>query len=327
VTAAQASSLSLAEAGLSVSRVGFGCASLMRLPSARERRRLIAAALDAGITHFDVARMYGLGAAEAELGLALQGRRDQVTVATKFGIDASGALRRIGRLQGPARALLAQSTKLRSAVRSRREVFATPRQYDAERARTSLDRSLRELSLDHVDILFLHDPRPQDQIDGAPLVAFLEEARAAGKIRAWGSSLDAVSGLEILSRLPGRGVLQLRREALATTAVDAPSIDAPSIAFGALSGHTAIASWLERSPEPRRRWTSELGADPLAGDLLALLLVAQVLAAPGVEAVLYATTRAGRLTVPAQLLSSPPPEAQLAAFARLLADSRAAVQA
>jgi D-threo-aldose 1-dehydrogenase len=315
-------SRSFADAGLSISRIGFGCASLMRLPSGRDRQRLIAAALDAGVTHFDVARMYGLGAAEAELGRALRQRHEQVTVATKFGIDASGALRRLGPAQRPARALLARSTRVRTAVRGRRELFATPRRYDADRARSSLDQSLRELGLDHVDILFLHDPRPQDEIDGAALVAFLEQARAAGKIRAWGASLDDVSGLAILPRLPVRGVLQLRGDALA-----GEPIEQPSIVFGALSRHAAIASWVNHSTERRREWTEALGADPLADDLLASLLLADVLARPGVESVLYATTRADRLAVPAKLLRSSPAAAQLDAFAALIADARPSIEA
>jgi aryl-alcohol dehydrogenase-like predicted oxidoreductase len=190
---ASPTSVRLDRADVVISRVGFGCASIMRLPWARQRRDLIAAAIDAGLTHFDVARMYGLGAAEAELGRALRGRRNQVTIATKFGLNA-GALRWLGRLQAPARALLARSTATRTAVRRQRDLFVTPRVYDVAQARRSLDLSLRRLATDHVDILFLHDPRPQDDI-GDGMTAFLEEAKAAGKIRAWGMSLGRRSAL------------------------------------------------------------------------------------------------------------------------------------
>jgi len=314
-------SLTLEQAGLSISPVAFGCASLLRLPSARERAGLIAAAIDAGVTHFDVARMYGLGAAEGELGRALRGRREQLTVATKFGIDASGGLARLGRLQAPARALLAKSSKVRSAVRSRRDAFATPRSYDAGRARVSLDRSLLELGLDHVEILFLHDPRPHDEVDGAALVAFLEDARSAGKIRAWGVSLDAASGLEVLPRLPGRGVLQLRYDVLA------PTPDArPAIAFGVMSAHAAIGAWLRDDPSRRQEWTAALGADPLDGDQLASLLVAEALRRPGVKSVLYATTQPARLAVPRRTLQSPLPAGQVDTFAGLIAAARSQVR-
>jgi aryl-alcohol dehydrogenase-like predicted oxidoreductase len=63
-------------------------------------REVVHAALDAGITHFDTAEMYGGGRSEEFLGTALAGRRDDVVIATKFSPRASdetyesGALRR-----------------------------------------------------------------------------------------------------------------------------------------------------------------------------------------------------------------------------------------
>jgi aryl-alcohol dehydrogenase-like predicted oxidoreductase len=302
-----------------ISRVGFGCASIMRLPSARQRRNLIAAALDAGITHFDVARMYGLGAAEAELGRALRNQRHEVTIATKFGIDVSGALRWLGRLQAPARALLARSSATRSAVRRQRDLFVAPRVYDVAQARRSLDTSLRKLATDHVDILFLHDPRPQDEVDPA-LSAFLEQARAGGKIRAWGMSLDDPSAGEVLSRLEGRPVVQMRHDILGE---DQPR--PRSIAFGALSAHSAIAMWLSEAPDARRSWSEAIGADPLEHDLLAKLLLSYTLARDGVVASLYSTTQPHRLSVPAAVMRSPAPTSQLDAFARCLAADRDAI--
>lgn len=313
-------SVRLDDTGLAISHVGFGCASLMRLPSARGRRDLIAAAIDAGITHFDVARMYGLGAAEAELGRALRARREEVTIATKFGIDVSAKMRWLRPLQTPARALLAKSTATRTAVRNQRERFVAPRVYDVAKARASLDTSLRKLGVDHVDILFLHDPRPQDEIDGAALGAFLEEARAAGKIRAWGMSLDDGSRTEVLSRLPGSGIVQLRHDVL-----DDTGPRPKSIAFGVLSAHTAISRWLSQSPEARSRWTTAIGADPLEDDLLAKLLLARTLTEPNVVACLYSTTQMGRLGIPAAVMASSLPPGQLEAFARCLADDRSVI--
>jgi aryl-alcohol dehydrogenase-like predicted oxidoreductase len=307
----------LDETNIVISRIGFGCASIMRVPSARQRRNLVAAAVDAGVTHFDVARMYGLGAAEAELGRALRTRANEVTIATKFGLDASGALRWVGRLQAPARALLARSAATRTAVRRQRDLFVAPRVYSVANARASLDTSLRKLSMDHVDVLFLHDPRPQDEIDGEALEAFLEEARAAGKICAWGVSFDDESGVEVLSRLPNPGIVQLRHDALIEG-----NARPRSIAFGTLSAHPLISQWLSHTPDARRRWMEAIGADPLEHDLLAKLLLEHTLGQEGVMACLYSTTRAERLAVPAAALGSPAPPNQLDAFARCLMHDR-----
>src|SRR5471032_2127488 len=78
---------------LTVSRLGFGTASLHHLVRSKERRALMAAALDAGFTHFDTARMYGEGLAERSLGdFMAGGLRQRVTLATKFGfaVDSLG---------------------------------------------------------------------------------------------------------------------------------------------------------------------------------------------------------------------------------------------
>jgi hypothetical protein len=260
--------------------------------------------------------MYGLGAAEAELGRALRGRPEEVTIATKFGIDASGALRRIGRLQAPARALLAHSSKLRSSVRARRDSFATPRHYDADRARISLDRSLQELGVEHVDILFLHDPRAHDTVERDALVEFLEAAKSAGKLRAWGSSLDSVSGFEQMANLPG-GLLQTRIDPLSP----APASGA-SLVFGIMGGHAAITTWLKCRAEAHREWSAALGGDPLSGDLLATLLLSQAMAAPAAPVALYATTKIARLKIAANVLSAPPDSARVEALKHLIAANR-----
>lgn len=314
-------SVRLDDAGLEISRVGFGCASLMRLASARQRQDLIAAVVDAGVTHFDVARMYGLGAAEAELGRALRARGGEVTIATKFGIDVSGKLRWLRPLQAPARAVLAKSTATRSAVRSQRERFVAPRVYDVAKARASLDMSLRKLAVDHVDILFLHDPRPQDEIDAAALAAFLGEARTAGKIRAWGMSIDDSSRAEVVSRLPGASVVQLRHDVLDDDTSPRPK----SIAFGVLSAHDALSRWLSQSSETQQRWATAIGADPLQDDLLAKLLVAHTLTQPNVMACLYSTTQVRRLSVPAAVMRSSLPPGEVEGFARCLAAERSAI--
>ena len=73
---------------LQTSRLGFGTGSLHHAFRTRERQAILGAALDAGFTHFDTARMYGDGLAERELGRFLKGRRGRATLGTKFGLPA-----------------------------------------------------------------------------------------------------------------------------------------------------------------------------------------------------------------------------------------------
>ncbi|MFJ3956577.1 aldo/keto reductase [Arthrobacter sp. NPDC090010] len=87
----------LGTSGLVVSTIGLGCNNLGRpnTPTATQEGtdEVIHAAIDAGVTLFDVADIYGAtpGLSEEMLGKALKGRRDEVVLATKFGMDMGGA--------------------------------------------------------------------------------------------------------------------------------------------------------------------------------------------------------------------------------------------
>lgn len=113
----------------------------------------VAAALDAGINFFDVADVYGFGAAEELLGRALGPRRNDAVIATKFGLrwDADGRVRRDSR---PAT------------------------------VREALDDSLRRLGVDAIALYQLHWPDGTTPLDD--VVAVIEEGQKAGKVRHFG---------------------------------------------------------------------------------------------------------------------------------------------
>jgi aryl-alcohol dehydrogenase-like predicted oxidoreductase len=148
----------LGESGLVVSVVGLGGNNLGRPGTAAESlagaRALIGAALDAGITLFDVADVYGAprGHSEELLGQALSGRRDRAVIATKFGVDMQGG-------NGPDF----------GARGSRRYV------------RQSAEASLRRLGTDWIDLYQVHRLDP-----GTPLeetLAGLDDLVRAGTVR------------------------------------------------------------------------------------------------------------------------------------------------
>ena len=70
---------------LEVSVVGLGCNNFGRRNDENATRAVVDAALDAEVTFFDTADIYGDGLSETFLGRTLRGRRDRVTLATKFG--------------------------------------------------------------------------------------------------------------------------------------------------------------------------------------------------------------------------------------------------
>ena len=78
---------------LEVSEVGLGCNNFGRRVDLEGTRAVVDAALEAGVNFLDTAESYGTpaGASEDLLGQALEGRRDQVVIATKFGWDGGGS--------------------------------------------------------------------------------------------------------------------------------------------------------------------------------------------------------------------------------------------
>src|SRR5919107_5458044 len=76
---------------LEVSAVGLGCNNFGRRVDLEGTRAVVDAALDAGVTFLGTADVYGDGASEEQLGQVLEGRREQVVLATKFGYERGGA--------------------------------------------------------------------------------------------------------------------------------------------------------------------------------------------------------------------------------------------
>ena len=177
----------------------LGCAPILGAVDGAVARRALAVALDEGITHFDVARSYGYGQAEAWLGRELARRRDGVVLATKFGIRATAS----ARLLQPLKPLVRWAKKLKghrppstvhrppstgstsSGATTLGDRFHARVAMEPANLRSSVETSLRALRTDYLDYLFLHEPR--EVIEGIDALA--EEAarlKTEGKIRAWG---------------------------------------------------------------------------------------------------------------------------------------------
>ncbi len=302
-------------------RTGFGCAGLMQSASGSHRQRLLAEAFERGVRHFDVARMYGLGAAERELGRFARGRRGELVIATKFGIEPAGSVGRLARLQAPARAALARFPALRQAVKRRSDALHQPRRYDPASARASLHTSLRELGTDYVDILLIHDPAPEDLLDMAELGGALEELRRAGSLRAWGIAGEPDPCIELSGAVAPPTLLQVRDDIFA----QAPSqLDPgrPAITFG-IFAHALrrIVGHVAASGERRSRWNREVGEDCGRPEAVSALLLQDALERNPSGTVLFSTTRLERVrsaTGAAESLAREGAPASLRAFRELV---------
>lgn len=151
----------------------------------REALNAAAMAFEAGVTHFDVARSYGFGDAERVLGKFLATRRGRATVATKFGIRPQ-PLGIAGRLARPLvrsiRKLLPGTATL---ARHGSASMLAAGHYSLGEARSSVETSLRELKVETIDLLFVHDCTLSTPV-GDDVIAWLQDLRTQGKIRGWG---------------------------------------------------------------------------------------------------------------------------------------------
>lgn len=143
--------------GKPTSRLGLGMATLMREGSKRRRQYVFDAAYECGYRHLDVAPLYGLGQAERTLGKLLQRVGGDVTVASKFGLRPSNAARIAGRVQKPLRAILDRSAMLRRLARSYVGSAVRPEAPALADVLESLKTSARELEIEQLDILLMHD--------------------------------------------------------------------------------------------------------------------------------------------------------------------------
>jgi len=170
----------LGQTGPTVSAQGLGCMGMSfayGTPDADESLATIARALDLGITFFDTADMYGFGHNEELVGKALAPHRDEVVLATKFGIvpdaEAPG-----GR-----------------GVRG-----------DAAYVRQACDASLGRLGTDHIDLYYQH--RPDVTVPIEETVGAMAELVEAGKVRHLGLSEASVDTIRRASAVHPIAALQ-----------------------------------------------------------------------------------------------------------------------
>lgn len=170
----------LGRSAVRVTGLSFGAAALGNLYTEVSDSAAVAAvsaAWDAGIRAFDTAPHYGLGLSETRLGTALRTQpRDSYVVSTKIGRVLEPAIRAVGDDLDNGFAV--------PATHVRRWDFT------ADGVRRSLEDSLRRLRLDHVDIVYLHDP--DDHAEQALTEAYpaLETLRAEGVIGAIGTGMN-----------------------------------------------------------------------------------------------------------------------------------------
>ena len=308
-------------------RLGFGCSGLMARLDRQQSLRLLEAAWDAGIRHFDTARLYGYGEAEGVLGEFLAGRREQATVVSKVGILPPGRSRGLALVKPLARQVAALYPPLRATLRRRAEGMVQSGAFDVATMRASLETSLRELRTGRLDLLLLHECGAAE-LGRGPVLDFLEESRARGLVGGFGIATDLGT---VRAALAGAGplaaVVQFPSSAfdgnIARLALPASSQAITHSALGPCWG--ALRADLGRDTARSRRWRDALGVDPHDADSLGRLLIAAALHANPDGTVLFSSTDPDRIARNARVAETAPPPGQvdtLLELARNWADAR-----
>jgi aryl-alcohol dehydrogenase-like predicted oxidoreductase len=157
----------LGEGGPEVTVVGLGTNNFGNRCDYEQSRAVVDAALDEGVTLFDTADIYSQGTSEEYIGRALEGRRDRVLLATKFG----------------------------------KPMTANPseRRGSPEYVRWAVEGSLRRLRTDTIDVYQMHEPDPQTPVEET--LGVLHELVQEGKVRHIGSSNYSAQQIEEADRL------------------------------------------------------------------------------------------------------------------------------
>lgn len=169
----------LGSTGMKVSEIGFGAWQLGNARdwgkmSDKQAVSLVHEALDQGCNFFDTAPNYGGGMSESILGDALEGRRADVVINTKFGHQPDHTVN-----------------------------------FDTENIRSSVEGSLRRLKTDYLDSLLLHNPPFECLTGNTDHFMVLEDLKKEGKIRAFGASIDSAREMEALLDFTGSEVIEV----------------------------------------------------------------------------------------------------------------------
>jgi aryl-alcohol dehydrogenase-like predicted oxidoreductase len=296
----------LGDSDLLVSRVGLGCNNFGGRIDLHRTREVVDAALDAGITFFDTADIYGnRGGSERFLGEVLQGRRRRVVLATKFGSDMG---------EGPSGA--------------------------AEYVRRAIRASLDRLQTDHVDVYYYH--RPDGVTPIGETLSAMQELVEEGLVRAIGCSnfgsaeLAGADELARTSSRPGFVAVQNEYSLLERDADDdvlplARELGVAFIPYFPLASGLLTGKYRRGQPRPQGARLEEREIDDAAfdrietleafarerGHSLLELAIAALASQPGIPSVIAGATSAEQVRANAAAAAWELPPDELNVLARL----------
>ena len=258
------SGLRLPASTIETTRIGFGCSNLLGDKTRDEGLRLLHAAYDCGIRHFDVARVYNFGDAESLVGEFQPGKRERITITTKFGLMPRESVAKLKGAVQLVRRVMRSSSFIRGLVRKNVRTLSQGGQFDSVAAQASLEASLRALRTDYIDVYLLHEAFAKDCTD--EITNFLQTARTQGKIRAYGVGSGYAKVEEITKLKPAFLQVAQFESSLLQRNIKSfdrirPSETLVTITHGSLSAAKPLQDKMASEPALATVWSNELGID------------------------------------------------------------------
>jgi D-threo-aldose 1-dehydrogenase len=290
--------------GRSTTNLGFGCAGILRLPTRRTRQYLLKTAVEEGITHFDLARIYGLGTAEGIVGCLLKSFGDRITLATKFGLSYETPFQFSLKTQTLARWLLNWSPAIKNKINrlTSRAVPSPPlpainKNYSIDEMERSLNLSLQQLQTDFLDLFFIHAPAINDFIPNGMGEA-LQQLKRSGKIGAFGISANRADAEHFLRTRPDicGEAIQYHYSILTIGSESHPLHHAFTAMIGVVEkAHHQLCKYLSANKAFRNSWSYKLGIDLGIRENVGIIILAVALVSNPKGMVVFFTSNAERL--------------------------------
>jgi aryl-alcohol dehydrogenase-like predicted oxidoreductase len=264
--------------------------------SRKESLVALEAAFDVGIRHFDVAPMYGYGQAEGCLGEFLGRHRSEVTVTTKYGIPPARNQGLIGLARSIARPLVKALPGLKRGLSNVAGKATQPGEkvsFTAAQAKESLERSLRELRTDRIDVWLLHEVKAEDLRDEG-LLRLLEDSVTAGTIGTFGVGSEREKIEALLAKRP---------EYCQTMQFEWSVMDAPVPAMAGFRIHhraltenfRALHAGLVEDKARAKRWSETTGTELTDRTVLAGLMLKAAMVANPASPILFSSKSAAHM--------------------------------
>ena|SRR3990167_6346026 len=280
----------LGQTDIEVSALGFGCVQLTAHQSKKNAIAILEHAFAVGITHYDLARSYGFGRAEGIFSGFLRDKRHDVTITTKFGFELPTGLSGSPKFISWAKRILKPFPKILSRAKNHGSSMVKSGAFSPEIAAKSLQKSLRELKTDYIDMLLLHEATLSDVVN-EPLIEMLQQQVSKGSIRCFGIASDFEKLGKNINFVPlTHKIVQFNDNVVDQNLLNLScSKNQGIVTHSIFKPLDALLKAIDKHPETARKFSLQIGIDLCDPKIISVLLLHYALQSNASGVVLFSS--------------------------------------